>query len=542
MRRISIGLLAWTLVLWALLPPAALPGQPGRAPARTILDDESRLHVVVSLAVRYRPLDEILASLQRETGVSLSARGEVADVRASLFFDERPAAEVLGRLARHLGLRWYRKGKGFELAVDPANDVARRGAADLEGQLAAIEQRMKELPALAVRSTEQLEARQREIDQQLDGGELSAPDLARLQEEKAAIDDLLRAAGPTCALLYQRLKPAQRQQLRATGDLYLTTTGGTLRADDARQLFEPNAALYRQAAPLETVTSPPVEDPTAVYLRIRLTTERVRGNATGRRGDRRLVLAFEQAFKSPMVIRTGFWKPLIQAAPAEAATRTDDPALLRRVDLPLSLLKQLGGARPFTTGPARFAKTELLLPLGGLAEVLHRATGLQVLADGFIRARVDATKIATPEGHPRPLVEVLDALAAALDYTWRRDGDTLLLRSRTDYFDLPAEVPERILRPWVQKLTRRGQPRLEELEDLEPVAALAAALTDEQCRGLDEFWEWYVEGSGLEKRGLGSYIDENRTDLRLWASLTPAHRQALREGIPLPVGRMDAKE
>src|SRR5207244_9890281 len=123
-------------------------------------------------------------------------------------------------------------------------------------------------------------------------------------------------AAPPTPLRHLRRSPAHRHQHRATCDLSHTTAHGTLRADDSRQLFEPNAALYRQAAPLETVPSPSAEDPTAVYLRIRLTTGRVRGNPTGRRGDRRLVLAFEQAFKSPMVIRTGSWTPLLHAAPS----------------------------------------------------------------------------------------------------------------------------------------------------------------------------------------------------------------------------------
>lgn len=548
MRRSPLWPLAGTFVLLALLPVVGFAREPGGAPAHTPLDDEPRLRALVSLAVRYRPLEEILASVHRETGVTLSARAgapwPVGDMRATLFFDRRPAAEVLGMVARHLGLRWYRKGKGFELAVDPANDEAGRRRTDLEGQRAAIEGRMKELAALAGRPREQLEARQGEIDRRLAGDELSPEERAGLQEEKAAVADLLRPGGPVCARIYQRLTPAQRRELLATGDLFLSTNVGTLSAGDAARILQETLDYrHRTALPEALASAPRLETPTATHLRVRWTTERLSWLRPGRRGERRLTLAFETAFTSPNQSSTAPWSPALENAPV-APTATDDPVLLRRVELPLSLLKEVGGARPYTAGPARVVRTESLLTLGGFANVLHRVTGLQVVADSFIRARLDATKVATSAGHARPLVEVLDAAAADLDYAWRKEGDFLFFRSRTYYFDHPAEVLERTLRPWVRELTRDGPPPLEELAELEPLAALAAALTDEQCRGLDEFWDWYIEGSGIEDRSTGRTIDELRYDFRFWASLSAAQRQALlvERGHTLPVVRMDPRQ
>lgn len=535
------------LVLLVYLSPAPLLGQTPGAAKRTPLDVDARLGASITLAVRYRPLEELLASVQRETGVALAARAggpwEVRDLRASLFFEKRPAAEVLGLLARHLGLRWYRKANGFELAGDPANDEAARRQGDLEAQLAAIEQRMKGLASLAGRSNEQLEARQREIDIRL-GGQVAAEERASLRDEKAAIGDLLRPEGRPCVRLYQRLTPDQRRQLLETGDLYLSARDGSLTGQEVAQLHAARLETRRRVVqPADLATFPEPESPTDGDLRIRLTTERLPWLQPRRRGERRLTLAFEAALAADRSTGLSSWCPRIEGAPPEPRTTVpEDPALLRPVALPMALLKEAGGLRSYTIGPARFAKTELLLPLGGFADVLHRVTGLQVVADGFVRARLDATKVATPEGHPRPLVEILDAAVEGLDYAWHKEGDVLFFRSRTDCYDRPAEVPERIFRPWLQNLTRRGEPKMEELEDLERAVELALALTDEQCRSLSEFWERYAEDTVMENRGVGGLVYGERHDLRLWASLSAAQKRALISGNALPVAEMNPRQ
>src|SRR5262249_44676743 len=161
-----------------------------------------------------------------------------------------------------------------------------------------------------------------------------------------------------------------------------------------------------------------VGNPTATHLRIRLTTEPSQWIPPSRRGEHRLSLSFVLALAKEKQISAFSWSPRMEGATGQPeATRTDDSALLRPVELPLQLLKEVGGARPDPDRTTRFP-TDALLTLGGLADVLHRSTGLQLMTDGFIRARLDATRIATAPGRPRPLVEVLDLVAADLDYTW----------------------------------------------------------------------------------------------------------------------------
>ncbi|MCQ8205858.1 hypothetical protein NP569_26590, partial [Vibrio parahaemolyticus] len=59
--------------------------------------------------------------------------------------------------------------------------------------------------------------------------------------------------------------------------------------------------------------------------------------------------------------------------------------------------------------------------LGDVAQALHQATGLEVIADSFVRGRLDPQWVSGRQ----PLVRILDTLARELDYTWRKAGNHL---------------------------------------------------------------------------------------------------------------------
>src|SRR5207302_10706357 len=82
--------------------------------------------------------------------------------------------------------------------------------------------------------------------------------------------------------------------------------------------------------------------------------------------------------------------------------------------------------------------------LGEVAEALHEAAGVDVLADSFVRARVAPEKLAGK----RSLAAVLETVAKELRYTWRLEGNLLFLRSGMAHWDRVKEVPERVLGPW----------------------------------------------------------------------------------------------
>src|SRR5713226_4884880 len=76
---------------------------------------DPRLDVKVTLAEKDRPLGEILSGLRHQINVPLRANRDVAGDKATLFLDERPAAEVLALIARQFDFQWYRVREGYEL-------------------------------------------------------------------------------------------------------------------------------------------------------------------------------------------------------------------------------------------------------------------------------------------------------------------------------------------------------------------------------------------------------------------------------------------
>jgi hypothetical protein len=109
--------------------------------------------------------------------------------------------------------------------------------------------------------------------------------------------------------------------------------------------------------------------------------------------------------------------------------------------------------------------------LGEVIELLHQATGMEFLADSFVRERVKPQWVTERQ----PVVRLLDRLAQELDCTWRKEGSLLILRSRAAHWDRALEVPERLVRPWQQRIAERGALSLDALSEL------AAALNDDQA-------------------------------------------------------------
>lgn len=552
-RRLAI---ATALGLASFLALIAGPGEGSdtpaglldTSPAAAALRGDDRLDVPVTLAQEYTPLSRVLRLIQDRVGVKLAATGDTADDKVTLFLDRRPAREALALLARHLDFRWYRKGAGYELAQDVPSkrkEAELRARASAAG-LAAIRDRMALTRRLAALPPEQLDRRQQEI-----GGRLADPapppaERESLAAERTAITDLLRPQARIFIDVWEALTPAQLAQLQGTGEVILSTKDGSLRAGVSERLVREGAEFYnRSVSSLTGETRDPLAAADAAHVRVRLLDQEPLGTGDPCRGDRRLRLVFEAATRHGSTGDGWRWVPRVYGASPEGAaspTETTDPALLRPVQLTLDQLKERGGAKQITIGPAKFARTQTLIPLPGLVRVLHQVSGLEFIVDGFIRARLDASPVATQEGRPKPVARILDAAAAALDYTWSKEGNVVRLRSRSYCFDRPAEVPSRILQPWIQRRVTGGIRSDEPEADLTDLSGLSAALTDAQCRGLSEFWDWYTEGTGLEDRSAGAFVYAYRAFLRLWAGLNPPVRKAVLAGGPVPVRTLDAAQ
>ena len=123
------------------------------------LQDDSRLQETLAIQEPFAPLRAVLRTVQEATGVPLYADRAIADDKVCVLTRERPAHEILTRLAQTLRYRWQPSadGKGYRL-VQPASERAREQSllrAYEQARIDAIQKPLREVIQLLRRYTRQ---------------------------------------------------------------------------------------------------------------------------------------------------------------------------------------------------------------------------------------------------------------------------------------------------------------------------------------------------------------------------------------------------
>lgn len=110
-----------TSVAVAQNAPAPVVGAATAAPLLRTLDlnRETTLRAPISFEVRQRALADVLADLQKQSGVALSARDEtaIAAFKVTAHVEAMPLWQVLQSLARLYGFVWQKNGQGYAIAM-----------------------------------------------------------------------------------------------------------------------------------------------------------------------------------------------------------------------------------------------------------------------------------------------------------------------------------------------------------------------------------------------------------------------------------------
>lgn len=503
LQTILIG----SLALAAAARPLAAARESGakQAAVASCFRGDSRLSRILDVAEKDRPLSDWLKSTGTTLGLPLTATRAVADDKLTAFLDHRPAGEVLTLIARHLELEWIKGKSGYLLAEPP--DEQQRRTRQQQAEWIALQDWMERLARLCEMPEEQLQARRPEVDAALQNPALTPERRQELTEERDLLADRFRhsRAVPVAVRLYRALTPVQLEVLRATGFLRLSSNFGSLAPEVVKATHQ---ALGDPGRPEMDGTVPQAEYTLTV-------TERARDNSRPN-GARQLKLDVElTAVIEDRSTSTLNWRPRAPATELPSATANADPALQQPLEFKLAPEQPLRSVSE--AGVAAYTLTQWpdSIRLASVAEALHRLVGREVIADSFTRARFSPALLAKQ----RSAAEVLDTVAKELDYSWSLDVKTLLLRSRTRAYDRAAEVPERVLQPFRKHAL--SVPAL----GLDDFAALATTLTDSQCRGLGDFWGYYMEGTGVAPLWTSGGLYDARHGLRLWASLSPAQRR-----------------
>jgi hypothetical protein len=531
-----------------------------------------RLFQTVTLQLKAVSLEELCAELEKRTKVRIAASRGVRDEKVTVLVKNQRARDVMRAVARLFGYRWMRAGEEGAYRYELAQD--------LRSQLAEQEMRNQDLNAALLALDGQMDRYRPYLD-------LSPDEVqARARQAKGAEKELLNRVARAhwgAMQVYHRLTPAERTALAGGETLRFSTSsprpdrrlpeewrrpllgafGDLAMAEDPkdkRLVMGPLQFLREQG--LEATPVIDMEE-SAVHILLKIDRSelgqlslqseticetRFKGSQPGVGESKTLATAQSPSVAKPDNAAAG--KTLRGRAPfttqvslrpqpscprllAEAEARkrgekvlTPQEELLQRGQTARAYFSMEGWERRKRRGEPHVTAADMW-------EEVHRQTGLPVVADAY--TRLYPTKSVTVE--KAALFDALCRVADEMRVRWTKDGEFLLCRSSSFFWDKLKEVPNRHLARWrAHKQQQGGLP----FADLLEMATLSDHQLDSMhvgdgighCEGLPE-WDL------LDTRGgQGS----PRPWLRLLAGLAP--EQQLRALSPegLLVGSLGAQE
>lgn len=572
--------------LLCFLGLCAASSEPAPRP-KSVLDDVPGLERRVTFAETKISLGELLQRVAKETGARVYADRSTADEPAAVVVTDMPAAQLLNQLAQLFDYRWGREaaasGPRYRLYQD------RKQQADEEAQRLAVhadEQRRLELVLTgyvkAGRLTDEQYAVQREAlerrppgsprpsveDDRLFRGLRECGDpakraLARLLGQLTQQDWKVLWQGQRLHL-YSKPEAGQRglppdvarsvAGLRpsASWDVQHMLADPNLKPEyvtSLRQMYERQDQQWARA------------DGVRVVIRLRRAAEMGRNSRD--RAAPSLTAAMVPLINnppggqpvqlSPQEINVWIWAATTQPRwgydpPERTAALEKDPVF--SASKPFNIRTP---PRQDWRGRIAYGQVPDLLP------EMSRTYGVSFLSDSYwptpvvwsnafpspVPAPAPAVNGAAPPAAappvpaPAPEPITLGALLAKLSgryendikritynyYRWDRDDKLVLLRDRTWFMDRPKEVPARLITRWNKLFTERGGLPIDEYVDG------VAALTDDQWDGLMEYRYLPASLPGYDRIPVW---ETDRNLLRLFHALTPAQRQRLLRGAPIP--------
>jgi len=461
-----------------------------------------RLTKAVSFSSKYISLAEVCASLQSQTGVQIQAARNVADDNATLFISSRPAKEAMRSLTRLFGYVWRRSGK--------------------EGAYTyLLEQEMKDQLAEEKLRNEDLSTA---LAQVVDGAKKGIV-------EKDIVDGIARKQ-------FGGLSIDEFQQLRTGKEVVLSSeTGGArmLESDKALQIME-NVGRLKEIGDNEYILTGgdgqfPSEFPgTVVKIGYQLSVLELGGI----KANAQVQVVVRRPNGQPLLIPKSVMLASVPGA-GEANPRNGE------ANADLARLPELGKSVKVEPSKRTFVSKEKDYPVqkwteslsasatfawsaagnmlpptdfttsGDVWEAIHKATGLDVVADSF--SRVFPARAASGS-----IFEVLNGYCDPMGIRWRFQEGTLYARSTTYAWQRLTEVPKRMTEHW--KEARKRAPLT--VRDLMAMASLTDRQLDSYLVGKKIFhYDGIAEWAFVARPWLGSDRQMWRKFLRYLATLPP---------------------
>jgi len=467
------------------------------------LQDDSRLQETLAIQKPFAPLREVLRTVQEATGVPLYADRAIADDKVCILTRERPAHEILTRLAETLRYRWQPStdGKGYRLAQLASERAREQGLlrAYAQARIDAIQKPLREVMQLLRRyNRQQLEKLAEDPNSRL------SPKAKGLLQEML-VDPKVYLAMQALAALPDSIvsKIAQGETVAFSSH----PAPGEFPLPDAlkQQVLEyKRATTNHDILDIKKITVRLAVEPKTLELQYMIHAEH--GNGESR-----------------------IWWDLMRAhsVAEDALVQHPQNAVWREWHSDAEAFRAL---KPTPTRPPTLTIPEPIRrsPLVALIRYA-RERGLDLYADAYrIRLFGAEERERTPQ---------VDFEQARRQLFWvRLEGETLMARYRAYPLLRPSEIPESLLEPLEQKLRAKQEITLDEW------ATFATQLTPMQIARAEGWIRLAGQPASHETLAPLENLMVALPALRFWASLSPQQRQAALNGERLPPERMTPKQ
>jgi hypothetical protein len=487
------------------------------------LQDDSRLQETLAIQKPFASLREVLRTVQEATGVPLYADRAIADDKVCVLTRERPAHEILTRLAQTLRYRWQPSadGKGYRL-VQPASERVREQSllrAYEQARIDAIQKPLREVMQLLRRYTRQ------QLEQ------LAADPQSRLSPEahallKWAVDETPVALG----LHALATLPDSALQRLAHGEPIAFSSHPKFGELPMPQPLRRKVVEFCRPVPEEAIQKAAVRffvDPTRVVLRCALVFDTNLPDS----GDwndisfRYIAIRRFVNGKTELIHIFDIMHTLVRSE--EVIARHPQSAVWREWHSEAEAFRALKSTptrAPALTIPEPIRRS----PLVALIRYA-REHGLDLYADAY--------RIRLLLGNERERTPQTDFEQARSQFFWvRLEGDALMARYRAYPLLRSSEIPEPLLEPLEQKLRAKQEITLDEW------AAFATQLTPMQLARAEGWIRLAGQPASHETLAPLENLVVALPALRFWASLSPQQRQAALNGERLLLERMTPKQ
>jgi hypothetical protein len=539
------------MILWKLPPPAddfvrvpfpliAAGGDQKTAMAAAVREYQQKAKIVdprlfrkVTLQLKGASLADFSAKLQEQTGVDLRASRGVADEKVTVFVKDQGARDVMRAVARLFGYAWVRSGEPDAYRYELEQDLKSRlreeelRNRDANAALLELDAEMEKYHPYLHMPYEQLQKLADQTSEKYMRGQESRENALRL----GGVTNM--DGGWAGMQLYLRLSAADRASLSAGHELAFRPD-----AADPDRRFPPEVQRsllqsYDVHPASEEVSLAKLPGARIVQVRLRLNRSELGQVALqvlmtarwpGKFGESQTGFPLELLIsRSPAVA-----KP--ENARANAVLRGRSPfdtvvTLRPEPSCPTARKFLLGKLKPLPYGLGSSSIGDFQRPhvfTSDVWEELHRKTGLPIVADYYTRMH----RLAPVTVTGKSLFEALCTVSDAMGVRWKKEGDFVLGRSTSYFWDRLKEIPNRLLHRWIADRDAHGGLPLADMLEM-------ASLPDQQLDSVIVN-EAITHCLGLRDWGQLRW-PHARPSARLFAALTPdqQRRAFTPDGVPI---------